>query len=277
MIDSFLYFNETDLFFLRIQYLEPLVRRFVIVETDTTFSCQHHPAQFDSVYQQLTPSQRHKIDYHYLRIDRTVFEPGEENFKNNSRHVEREMRNALASVIKSVAQDEYMMMSDLDEFPDVRCMDQARQLTDQHGKMFWSQDVRAAYIDWQMQNGRWPGTKMCHVSNMPEPIQDLYMSKNKTWGTYGDAKLEAGWHFTLMGNVTMKQQQIVAKREGPGWQHKLGLTGAEIAQGMTQGQYNQVVKKGKMRAKKVGIGDMDPTLIALARPYAALWSGNIEP
>lgn len=277
MIDSFLYFNETDLFFLRIQYLDSHVRRFVIVETDTTFSCQPHPAQFDRVYQQLSSSQKQKIDYHYLRIDHSVFEPGEENFKNNSRHVEREMRNALATVIKSVGQDEYMMMSDLDEFPDTRCLDAARRLVDQHGKMFWAQDTRAAYFDWQMQNGRWPGTKMCHVSNMPDPIQDLYMSKNKTWGTYGDAKLEAGWHFTLMGDAAMKQQQIVAKREGPGWQQKLNKTGAEIAQGMTRGQYNQVVKKGKMRAEKVGVGDLDPALVALARQYSTLWSGAVRP
>lgn len=277
MIDSFLYFNETDLFFLRIQYLDPLIRRFVIVETDTTFSCEPHPAQFDAVYQQLSTSQRKKIDYHYLQIDHSVFEPGEENFKNNSRHVEREMRNALAKIIKTVGQDEYMMMSDLDEFPDTRCMAQAKLLVDKHGKMFWAQETRTAYFDWQTQNGRWPGTKMCHVSNMPDPIQDLYMSKNKTWGTYGDAMLEAGWHFTLMGDVQMKQQQIVAKREGPGWQQKLGLTGAEIAQGMTQGQYNQVVKKGKMRAIKVSDAGIDPGLVSLAKQFPSLWSEKLHP
>jgi len=277
MIDSFLYFNETDLFALRIQYLEPYVRRFVIVETDTTFSCQPHAAQFDQVYQQLTLSQRNKIDYHYLQIDRSVFEPGEENFKNNSRHVEREMRNALASMIKQVGQDEYMMMSDLDEFPDTRCFDQAKQLVDQHGKMFWSQDVRTAYFDWQTQSGRWPGTKMCHVTNIPDPIQNLYMSKNKTWGDYGPAYLEAGWHFTLMGDVMMKEQQISAKREGPGWQQKLNKTSTDIAQGMTQGQYNQVVKKGKMRAVKVGTEGLDLNLLRLAKQYPALWSGALQP
>lgn len=277
MIDSFLYFNETDLFFLRINYLGRYVRRFVIVETDTTFSCQPHAAQFDRVYQQLPAVTRDKIDYHYLRIDHSQFEPGEENFKNNSRHVEREMRNALARIIREVGQDEYMIMSDLDEIPDVRRLPEARDLVDRHGKMFWAQDTRPAFIDWRMGIGLWPGTKMCHVSGMPDPIQDLYMSKNKTWGSYGDAKIEAGWHLTMMGDITMKQQQISAKREAPGWEHKLQKSSQEIAQGMTTGSYNKVVKKGKMRATKVGTEGLDPELVTLARRYPALWSGNLMP
>lgn len=277
MIDSFLYFNETDLFFLRLRYLDRHVRRFVIVETDTTFSCLPHAAQFDLVYRQLPQGLRDRIVYHYLEIDRGCFEPGEENFKNNSRHVEREMRNALARLIREVGQDEYMMMSDLDEFPDVRQLDQARAMVDRHGKIFWAQQVRAAFIDWQMMNGLWPGTKMCRVSTMPEPIQDLYMSKNKTWGSYGDARIEAGWHLTMMGDVAMKQQQIKAKRECPGWEQKLQKSAQEIAQGMTTGHYNQVVKKGKMRAEKVGVGALDSDLVAMARNYPNLWSGDLRP
>lgn len=277
MIDSFLYFNETDLFFLRVKYLNDHVRKFVVVETDTTFSCLPHAAQFDRVYAQLPDDIKSKIVYHYLKIDHDQFEPGEENFKNNSRHVEREMRDALARIIREVGQDEYMMMSDLDEFPDVRQLPAAKKLVDQHGKIFWAQQVRTAFIDWQMLIGPWPGTKMCRVSTMPDPIQDLYMSKNKTWGTYGEARIDAGWHLTMMGDVNMKQQQISAKREAPGWEQKLNKSSQEIAKGMTSGSYNQVVKKGKMRAEKVGVGSLDPALAQLARSYDALWSGNLLP
>ena len=80
-----------------------------------------------------------------------------------------------------------------------------------------------------------------------------------------------------MGDVNMKQQQISAKREAPGWEQKLNKSSQEIAEGMLSGQYNQVVKKGKMRAAKVGTSDLDPSLVSLARSYQSLWSGDLLP
>ena len=278
MIDSFLYYNETDLFFLRLNYLDPYVDKFVIVETDTTFSLNPHPAQFDAVYQQLPQRLKDKIVYQYLVIDKSqVSNPDPEEYKNQSRYVEREMRNTLASLIKTVSTDDWVMMSDLDEIWDVRKLDEAKALVEQYGKMFFAQDFRTAYIDWQMVYGRWPGSKFTRVDIMPDPIQELYCSKNKTWGKYGPAMLEAGWHLTMMGDSTMKQEHIDSLREGPGWTSKLHESSEQIANGMTSGMYNSVVKKGKNRAEKVGVKAIDPALVTLARNYPALWSGSLKP
>lgn len=277
MIDSFLYFNEQELFLLRMQYLNDYVDKFVIVETDTTFSCLDHPAQFDRVYEKLPKDIKKKIVYQYLRIDRSQFVPGEEHFKDNSRYVEREMRNQLAKMIKEESQDDWIMMSDLDEFWDPRVLDQAKSLVDQHGKMFFATDMRSAYIDWRMDYGRWPGTKFTRVDILPDHIQQFYMSKKKTWGSYNNVYLEAGWHFTMMGDSTMKKEHIESLREGPGWVHKLQKSSEDIAKGMMQGQYNKVVKKGAMRATKVGVQDIDPRLVNLARVYPVLWSGDVNP
>ena len=205
MIDSFLYFNEEELFFLRVEYLNPYVEKFVIVETDTTFSLLHHPKIFDKVYNKLSEEIKKKIVYHYLEVDKNFITFKGNNyddpaFKNSSRYVEQQMRNSLASVVKSTASTGWMSMSDLDEIWDTRYLEQAKKIADQYGKVFWAQDSRVAFIDWQPCLGRWPGTKTCRIENMPDPIQILYPSKNKTWGSYGDAKIEAGWHFTTMGN-----------------------------------------------------------------------------
>ena len=277
MIDSFLYYNEQDLFFLRMHYLSPHVDQFVIVETDTTFSCRDHSAQFDRVYNQLPDDIRRKIVYHYLRIDRSQFQAGEEHFKDNSRYVEREMRNQLARMIRAESADDWIMMSDLDEFWDPRRLDDARALVDQHGKMFFACDNRTSYIDWRMDYDRWPGPRFTRVDILPDPIQGLYMSKKKTWGAFNQVYLNAGWHFTMMGNADMKKAHIESLREGPGWVDKLKMSSDQIAQGMTQGQYNKVVKKGAMRATKVGVSDIDPMLVELARQYPVLWSGNLNP
>jgi hypothetical protein len=277
MIDSFLYYNEQDLFFLRMRYLNDYVDKFIIVETDTTFSCLDHPAQFDQVYKELPGDIKQKIVYHYLQIDRSQFQPGEEHYKDNSRYVEREMRNQLARMIRAESQDDWVMMSDLDEVWDTRRLDEAKQLVEQHGKMFFACDNRTGYIDWRMDYERWPGSKFTTVDILPDPIQKFYMSKKKTWGAYNNIYLNAGWHFTLMGNPAMKKAHIESLREGPGWVDKLKLSSGQIAQGMATGTYNKVVKKGGMRATKIGVDDIDPRLVALAREYPVLWIGDVMP
>jgi hypothetical protein len=256
------------------------VDKFVIVETDTTFSLKHHAAQFDRVYNQLPASLKNKIVYHYLEIDKSqISSPDPDVFKDQSRYVERMMRQTVAQLIHNISDTDYVMLSDLDEFWDPRYLDQCKQLVDRHGSMFWAQDLRSAYIDWKMDYGqnRWPGTKSTKLDILPEPMNEMYCSKNKTWGKFGESKLEAGYHFTMMGNTNTKKEHIEALREGPGWQHKLNKTSTEIAQGMTTGSYNSVVKKGKMKVNKVGVADIDSRLVELAKKYPDLWSGETQP
>lgn len=282
MIDSFLYFNEVDLFYLRLNYLDPHVDKFVIVETDTTFSLQNHPAHFDRVYKYLPDHLKKKIVYDYLVIDKDALQfSGDvdgEDYKEKSRVVEVAMRDRLADLIRAESKDDWVAMSDIDEIWDARYLNEAKHLVDQHGKMFWAQDFRSAFIDWRMIYGRWPGTKMTRVDILPVPTTDFYPSKNKTWGHYGDAKLEAGWHFTMMGGQKIKQEQISAKREGPGWEKKLQKSAEQISQAMVENQYNYVVKKKKMRVDKIPEDEgLDPSLFLIAKQYPDLWSGKLKP
>lgn len=282
MIDSFLYFNETDLLKLRLEYLNSYVDKFVIVETDTTFSLLHHPAQFDKVFKELPIEIKNKIEYQYLEIDKSQIQYSgnteDPEFKANSRYVEVEMREALTKLIKTVSSSDWVMMSDLDEFWDPRELQKIQKLVDKNGKAFWAQEVRTCFLDWKMQLGKWPGTKTTRVDIMPVPTTDFYPSKNKTWGHYGDSFVEAGWHFTMMGNQEMKSQQISAKREGPGWERKIQKTANEISEAVFQGGWNGVAKKKKMRGIKVPGGeDLDPNLYNIAKNYDSLWSGNLNP
>lgn len=282
MIDSFLYFNEENLLRLRLEYLNAHVDKFVIVETDTTFSLRHHPAQFDTVYKTLPQDVKNKIVYHYLEIDKTeIAYSGDfdgDEFKIKSRYVEVAMRESLTSVIKTVSNIDWLMMSDLDEFWDPRFLDQAKELVDKHGKSFWAQDIRTCFIDWKMRYGKWPGTKTTRVDIMPTPTTNLYCSKNKTWGHYCESVVEAGWHLTMMGTQEMKSQQISAKREGPGWQKKMQKTADQISEAIFSNDWDSVSKKKKMRAIKVDpTEDLDPALYNAARKYSELWSGDINP
>lgn len=283
MIDSFAYFNEQDIFFLRMEYLSPHVDKFVIVELDTTFSLLPHEKMFDRAYKKLPDNIKKKIIYEFIEVDKDSIvytgDPGDIDYKNKSRLIDNIMREKKAELIKSTSSTDYLMMSDIDEFWDPRKIKEAKKLIDQHGTMCWKQDFRSAFIDWRNVIGWWPGTKGARVDTLPENIcANFYISKSKSFGHYENRMVDGGWHFTMMGDQQTKTEQISAKRETPGWEKKLNLSSAEIAEGMLDNNYNSVVKKGKMRCVKIDEREnLDPDLYSLAKKYKKLWSGKLKP
>ena len=285
MIDSFTYFNETDLFFLRVEYLSPYVDHFVIVELDTTFSLLQHNQMFSRVYKQLPEDIKRKIVYEFINVESSIRdyngEAGDVEFKNQSRNIDHIMRNSKARLIKQIGHpSEYMFMSDIDEIWDVSKLYQAKHLIDQHAKMGWMQDMRSAFIDWRNPVAQWVGTKGTTVGWLPEEnvTGNFYMSKGKCVGHYADKTLVGGWHLTMMGNQQAKAEAIAAKRETPGWEKKLNLTSDEIASGMMNNKFNSVVKKGKMRVEKVEpCAGLTEEFYKIAKRFPNLWSGDLTP
>lgn len=283
MIDSFAYFNEQDIFFLRLEYLSPYVDKFIIVELDTTFSLLPHEKMFDRVYKKLPIDIKNKIIYEFIEVDKTAIKydgvAGSADYKNKSRLIDNIMRNKKLELIKTVSHNDYMMMSDIDEFWDPRKLNDAKKLIDMHGRMCWKQDFRSGFIDWRSVSEWWPGTKGSTVDQCPIDVcRDFYISKPKCWGYYAESMLEGGWHFTMMGGEETKSNQISAKREAPGWFDKLKLTPDQISKGMMLGNYNNVLKKSKMKVNKISEdSNLDPQLYSISKKYKSLWSRGINP
>lgn len=274
LIDSFLFYSEPVMLKLRLEYLAPHVNKFVIVEADHSFTLQPHPAEFDAVYRDMPADIRQKIVYEYLRVDTAPIIDADG--KSQGRHVEREARTRSRELIEQVSATGIVAMNDIDEIWDVRKLDQALAMIDRSGKMCWKQEYRVCFIDWVGRLQGWPGTKMGRVEELPEDIMHFYCSKNKSWGVFSEI-LEGGWHLTIMGDAASKGKQISAKREGPGWEQKIGKTSQQIADTVFANGWNTVVKKSKMKADKVGVDGLDPRLVALARAQPQLWSGPINP
>ena len=284
MIDSFTYFNEQDIFFLRLEYLNPYVDKFVIVELDTTFSLQPHTKTFDSVYSKLPTDIKSKIVYNFITVDpdkvRYEGKAGDIDYKNKSRIIDLYMRNGKMELVKSISSTGYFMMSDIDEFWDPKKIKEAKQMIDNKGSMCWKQDMRSAFIDWKSGIEYWHGTKGSTIDqvDIDTVTQNFYVSKGKSEGYYKDKIVEGGWHFTLMGDAKTKSEQISAKREGPSWEEKLNLTSEQISFGILNDKYNTVVKKGKMRVRVVPENyKLDPVLYDLSKKYTGLWSNGIKP
>ena len=274
LIDSFLFYTEPVLARLRLEYYADLVDRFVIVEADHSFTMQPHAAEFDAVYRDLPADIKKRIVYEYIRIDPEPIRDADG--KSQGRHVERESRQRSHELIKEITSTGVLAMNDVDEFWDRRLLPTALNMIDRAGKMCWRQEYRVCFIDWVGRLQGWPGTKMGRIEHLPPDIMEFYCSKNKSWGVFSEI-LTGGWHLTIMGDESSKARQISAKREGPGWEQKIGKTSAEISGTVFANGWNTVVKKSKMRADKVGVADIDSDLVDLARAYPVLWSGNIRP
>lgn len=273
-IDTFLFYSEPILLRLRVEYLSRYVNKFVVVEADHSFTLQPHASEFDKVYQDLPADIRKKIVYEYLRIDTDPII--DSDGKTQGRHVEREARTRSRQLVEQISHTGIIAMNDIDEFWDPRLLDQAMAMIDKSGKMCWKQEYRVCFIDWVGRLQGWPGTKMGRIEDLPEDVMNFYCSKNKSWSVFPEI-LEGGWHLTIMGDAASKTKQISAKREGPGWEQKIGKTSQQIAATVFANGWNTVVKKSKMKADKVGVDALDPQLVTLARKEPALWSGKINP
>ena len=69
LIDSFLFFNETELVELRIKYLNNIVDYFVIVEADITHQGKKKDWNFTKILENNLKEFSGKIQYHQLNID----------------------------------------------------------------------------------------------------------------------------------------------------------------------------------------------------------------
>ena len=69
LIDSFLFFNETELVELRVKFLNKIVDYFVIVEADITHQGKKKDWNFPKILEENLKEFSSKIQYHQLNID----------------------------------------------------------------------------------------------------------------------------------------------------------------------------------------------------------------
>lgn len=209
LIDSFLFFNEFDLLKIRLNLLYEKVNYFVICESNITFSGLQKPFYFLENSHEFTPWLDKIIHLKYepniSDLDFSIKDISL-NFSLAPWRVEEGQRNYLSTYISSLANDDMVIVSDVDEIwnPDLSSM--MRQC----GANFISRlDMKFHYyyvncMGVGPKNSNWTAPFVANAAYL-KANQNLDQIRKK-------AKLDiisdGGWHFSYLGGAKCISKKI---------------------------------------------------------------------
>ena len=198
IFDCFIYNNEAMILDLRLSYLNKYVKKFIIVESKYT-----HQGNLKKNFLNLNDFKKYKDKIDYNLIDKFP-----ENLSNWGR--ENYQRNFLMNSIKDLNEDDYIMISDLDEIPNLRNLNSIIK-----SKFTAFQQTNYSF-KFNLKNITFPiwyGTKLCKKKYLKSP-QWLRDQKVKKYSILKFYKIKwniiqnGGWHFSYIMNPNEISEKI---------------------------------------------------------------------
>ena len=211
IFDCFMYFDEDVILDVRLNTLHKYVDYFIIVESSFTHKGDKRDLKFN-----LDNFSKFKDKIIYLIYDKEpiqvdpINKGDDENLKNhksifNASYRENSQRNFIIEGIKNAADDDFILVSDIDEIPNLENVN----FKDFKEKLiFFNQEMFYYRFNLKLPNYNWVGTKACKKKHLQSP-QWLRNIKHKKYPFYridtffSETKFsnirfinEGGWHFT---------------------------------------------------------------------------------
>ena len=188
LFDCFIYNNEELLLDLRLNYLNNKVKKFIIAESRFT-----HQGKEKKEFLDLNKFSKFKNKIVHLYL---------EKFPENLSNWEREnyQRNFLETGFNEVTDEDYLMISDLDEIPNLDNLSHINKYK------YTAFEQGFYYYKFNLLNStspKWYGTKLCKKKNLISP-QWLRNQKVKKFSLLKFYKIrwniikKGGWHFSYL-------------------------------------------------------------------------------
>jgi beta-1,4-mannosyl-glycoprotein beta-1,4-N-acetylglucosaminyltransferase len=210
IIDCFTFFNELDLLKFRLAELYDKVDHFILIESTKTFTGQVKP-----LYYSLNKDEFEKwndkiihvvvtdmpINLPQYKIDELVALPEIRNINWVREHHQRR------SVVKGLNRlnlnfDDVIIMSDLDEIPDMDIVSNNIKFLDM-GPIVFEQDWYIWNLEW-MKGMKWRGSSMFLFSQFIDNKDIFQHIRNLRWDEVDENKefitVDGGWHFSWFGS-----------------------------------------------------------------------------
>lgn len=121
VIDSFMFFNESNTLKLRLKYLNEIVDYFIISESNYTHSGKPKPYYLDEVLDELPNEIVNKIIRVKYEPDISQFDIEQKidycDFDNDFWKLEKTQRNQIKNHLSQFSSNDFLMINDLDEIP----------------------------------------------------------------------------------------------------------------------------------------------------------------
>ena len=208
IFDCFMYFDEDLVLDLRLNFLNKYVDKFVIVESEYNHKGEKRYPLFD--IKKFSKFEK-KIEYILINdIHPDIEKITEEDNKDevyrksilNAYKRENLQRNKIVEGIKDAKDDDWIIISDLDEIPNLNKIDFNNT---QNKLVFFKQAMMYYKFNLKLENHIWVGSKACKMKNLisPQWIRNI-KDRNYKW-----------WRFdTLLSNMKYKNIKFV---ENGGW------------------------------------------------------------
>ncbi|MBI3510838.1 MAG: hypothetical protein HY064_09240 [Bacteroidetes bacterium] len=219
--DCFTFFNELDLLEIRLNILDGIVDKFVLVESTKTHQGKEKPLHFNE--------NKKRFEKFFPKIIHIIVNTFPENPSGNSWVLEHHQRNGILIGLKNSKPEDVVMISDLDEIPDPL---QVMKHKDESGVKIMRMRMFYYFINCKNEsegNYKWNGTVLIHRKDIRNSVQVFRENSMKlmawfhvktlhrlAWriifklkGTKVKFINEGGWHFSYLGGV----DRIITKLE----------------------------------------------------------------
>ena len=212
--DCFMFFNELDMLDLRLNILDSVVDKFVLVESPATLKGE----QKELFYNQ----NKERFAKFHDKIIHLVYESSTPVDQQPKWYFETRQRDSIMRGLKACRPDDIVLISDVDEIPDP---EKILQYMDTPGIKVFEQQLMYYYTNFACwTNPTWYGTRMGTYSDLLDPKQDLepmpyFAFSTKGLPTYfrfcqGETIPAAGWHFSYCGGAAAVRQKKKSTTDG---------------------------------------------------------------
>ena len=209
LIDCFMYFDEDLVLDIRLNTLKDKVDKFVIAE-----ATKNHAGVNKKLNFKIENFEKFKNKIKYIVIDdlpSNVKSPKKEWHENHAR--DQFQRNALERGYKECDENDLIMISDIDEIPDPRKLNEFNFKN--KFACFLQKNFQSKINLLNITDGPWPGTKICQKKNLKSPqwLRNLKVKKNPFWKIFRkNVQLinNGGWHFSFLKDPEDIKKKIIS-------------------------------------------------------------------